>query len=245
MRSLSADHILRIWEIGQNQHPLDRALTLLAFGCPEFSPPQLASLSIGQRDAYLLTLRELTFGQKMSGLAECPNCSDRLEFDLNVPDIRVAEILSPKVEIYNLLSEGVELQFRLPNSEDLAAIVGYKNVKTANSLLIQRCILQATNSGNSLAYNDLSTVVINQLVEQMAQCDPQAEILLNLSCPACEHSWQLLFDIVSFFWTELTARAKRLLQEVHTLARFYGWREADILSMSGVRRQMYLDLIGS
>ncbi|MGB3652117.1 MAG: phage baseplate protein, partial [Rivularia sp. (in: cyanobacteria)] len=215
MHPLSAHQILRIWEIGQNQHPLDRALTLLAFACPEIPPPQLASLSIGQRDAYLLTLREITFGQKINGLAECPNCSDRLEFDLNISDIRVAEISSPKVEIYKLLSEGVELQFRLPNSEDLAAIVGYKDVKIANSLLIQRCILQATSSGNSLTYNDLSTVIINQLVGQMAQCDPQAEILLNLSCPACKHSWQLLFDIVSFFWTELTARAKRLLQEVH------------------------------
>jgi hypothetical protein len=245
MRSLSAHHILRIWEIGQNQHLLDRALTLLAFGCPEISPPELASLSIGQRDAYLLTLREITFGQKMSALAECPNCGDRLEFDINIPDIRVAKILSPKVEIYNLLLEGVELQFRLPNSEDLAAVVGYKDVNKANFLLMERCIVQASNNGNSLTYGDLSTVVVNQLVQQIAQLDPQAEILLDLSCPACEHSWQLLFDIVSFFWTELTARAKRLLQEVHTLARFYGWREADILSMSGVRRQMYLDLIGS
>lgn len=245
MRPLSANQIVRVWEIGQSQHPLDRALTLLAFACPEFSPPQLAALSIGQRDAYLLTLREITFGQKMNGLAKCPNCGDRLEFDINVPDIRVAEISSPKVEKYNLQVEGVELQFRLPNSQDLAAIVGYKDIKAANSLLMQRCILQASNGDNSLAYNDLSPTLVNQLVRQMAECDPQAEILLNLSCPACEHSWQLLFDIVSFFWTEITARAKRLLQEVHTLARFYGWREADILSMSGIRRQMYLDLLGS
>ncbi|MBV6625819.1 MAG: phage baseplate protein [Rivularia sp. (in: Bacteria)] len=245
MHPLSAQHILRIWEIGQNQHPLDRALTLLAFACPEISPPQLASLSIGQRDAYLLTLREITFGQKMNCLAECPNCGDRLEFDINIPDIRVAQISSPKVEKYNLHAEGVELQFRLPNSQDLAAIVGYKDVNQANSVLMQRCILQASNNDNSLAYNDLSATVINQVVQQMAERDPQAEVLLNLSCPACEHSWQLLFDIVSFLWRELTARAKRLLQEVHTLARFYGWREADILSMSGIRRQMYLDLIGS
>ncbi|MDJ0734416.1 MAG: phage baseplate protein [Nostocaceae cyanobacterium] len=245
MRSLSAHHILRIWEIGQSQHPLDRALTVLAFGCPEMSPSQLASLSIGQRDAYLLTLREITFGDKMNGLAECPNCGDRLEFDINIPDIRVAEILSPKVEVYNLQMEGVELQFRLPNSQDLAAIVGYKDVKIANELLMQRCILEASHKGNSVAYQDLSVAVVNQVVQQMAKWDPQAEILLNLNCPACEHSWQLLFDIVSFFWTELTARAKRLLQEVHTLARFYGWREADILSMSVVRRQLYLDLVGS
>jgi hypothetical protein len=53
----------------------------------------------------------------------------------------------------------------------------------------------------------------------------------------------VLFDIVSFFWTELSAQAKRLLREVHTLARGYGWREADILAMSARRRQLYLDLV--
>jgi hypothetical protein len=77
----------------------------------------------------------------------------------------------------------------------------------------------------------------------MAECDPQAELLLDLNCPACQHTWQVLFDIVSFFWMELSVQAKRLMREVHLLARSYGWREADILSMSAMRRQFYLDLV--
>ena len=75
----------------------------------------------------------------------------------------------------------------------------------------------------------------------MVEHDPQAEVLMPLTCPNCEHSWHSLFDIVSFFWTELTSQAKQLLQEVHVLARFYGWREADILAMTTVRRRFYLD----
>ncbi|BAY09381.1 T4 family baseplate hub assembly chaperone [Calothrix sp. NIES-2098] len=243
MRPLSADYILRIWEIGQSQHPIDRALTLLAFACPEKTTDELASLTIGQRDAYLLTLREISLGPRLNGFTECPKCGERLEFDLNVSDIRISEPSKTVVHNHTLKLEAWELQFRLPNSLDLAAIADCQDVAAADSLLLQRCLLQANHNGTPVSCDRLSPEVINQLAEQMAEADPQAEILLNLNCSACGHEWQSLFDILSFFWTEITAQAKRLLREVHLLARFYGWREADILSMSAFRRQLYLDLV--
>jgi hypothetical protein len=70
-------------------------------------------------------------------------------------------------------------------------------------------------------------------------------VLLGLHCPLCSHSWQALFDIASFFWTEISAHARRLLREVDALARAYGWSEAEILGLSASRRQAYLELIGS
>jgi hypothetical protein len=103
-------------------------------------------------------------------------------------------------------------------------------------------VLEVHRDGVALANKELSADLMTVLAQQMAECDPQAEILLNLTCPACNHYWQILFDIVAFFWSEISVQAKRLLHEVHTLARFYGWREADILAMSAVRRQFYLDL---
>jgi hypothetical protein len=77
----------------------------------------------------------------------------------------------------------------------------------------------------------------------MAERDPQAELLLDLTCPACAHRWEAPFDIVPFFWTEIATEAKRLLREVHTLARSYGWREADVLAMSATRRRSYLEVL--
>ncbi|AFZ12025.1 hypothetical protein Cri9333_1116 [Crinalium epipsammum PCC 9333] len=243
MRPLSADRILQIWEIGQSQHPIDRALTLLTFACPDRTAQELASLSIGQRDAYLLTLREMTFGSKINGFAECPQCSEQLEFAMNVGDIRIVELVEPQAQQYSLVAEEFELQFRLPNSWDLAAIVGYQDVGAANLQLIERCLLQVSRDGVAVNYSELSASAIAQLASQMLECDPQAEILFDLNCPACNHSWQVLFDIVVFFWKELSVEAKRLLREVHQLARFYGWRETDILSMSAMRRQFYLDMV--
>jgi hypothetical protein len=53
-----------------------------------------------------------------------------------------------------------------------------------------------------------------------------------------------VFDAGEFLWREVAARARRLVYEVHALARYYGWREADILSMTGRRREAYLEMVG-
>jgi hypothetical protein len=71
MRALSASELLNVWERGFIQPPIYRALTLLAVAC-EASPETLAKLSIGDRDARLLTLREWTFGSQLVGLVNCP-----------------------------------------------------------------------------------------------------------------------------------------------------------------------------
>ena len=80
---------------------------------------------------------------------------------------------------------------------------------------------------------------------QPAAGDPQADLEVNLTCPACGHRWAALVDVAAFLWTELKAQARRLLREVHTLALAYGWRESDILAMSSRRRQAYLDMVGA
>ena len=67
---------------------------------------------------------------------------------------------------------------------------------------------------------------------------------LSLSCPDCGHCWDVPFDIVSYFWGELHVWAQRVLREVHTLASAYGWREADILGLSPLRRELYLQMVG-
>ena len=241
MHSLSAQQILQIWEVGQGQHPIDRALTLLTFAYPDRTINDLAHLSIGQRDESLLDLRTLTLGSGLNGFATCPNCGEKLEFQVQAADLKLGDSTKPPEPEYRLTVAAFELRFRVPNSLDLAAIVSDRAI--ADAKLLQRCLLAATENGLAVSYDALPREVVNQLAEQVLECDPQAELLLNLSCPACQHEWQALFDILHFFWTELTVQARRLLGEVHLLARSYGWREADILAMSAVRRQQYLDRV--
>ena len=106
-------------------------------------------------------------------------------------------------------------------------------------------MLEASRDGVLVQVDALPDSVTTSLAERMTECDPGAETLLNLDCPACGHRWQAPLDVAAFVWAEINALSRRLLREVQTLARAYGWREPDILTMSAVRRQAYLEMAGS
>lgn len=140
---------------------------------------------------------------------------------------------------------GYELQLRLLNSRDLAEADDCGNPQQARALLVERCLVAARHEGEAIPGAELPERVVTRLADRLAECDPLSQVLFDLSCPACAHGWQAVLDIATFFWMELAACARRLLHEVHTLARAYGWREADILNMSPWRRRCYLEMMGA
>ena len=242
MRPLSAPEIVHIWELGLYQHPIDRALTILAPAYPEMTRDDLAELSIGKRDAHLLTLREQTFGGTLYGLAACPQCSEPLEFSVSVGDIRTEpESDAGRSPTLNLDDHMVE--FRLPNSRDLAVAAECEDIARARSALLERCVVHAAHNDSQVKPTDLPDKLVTELAEKMDEWDPQANVMLDLQCPQCANSWQLAFDIVSFLWSEIACQAKRLLSEVHTLSSTYGWSEQAILSLSSIRRRSYLEMV--
>jgi hypothetical protein len=253
--TLSSQEMLRIWEVGLGQHPIHQALLILAVAFPEVPRDELARLSIGQRDRYLLSVRAATFGARFAALASCPQCREQVECALDMAALGVvsgitAEGLPAQSEVPALSHplqlmrvDGYEVQFRVPDSHDLAAIANAQDVGDARNRLVRCCFMQTSCDGRPIAVDALPVSVIEQVTAQMVECDPLAEVQLELCCPACRHSWQSVFDITTFLWHEISTEAKRLLRQVHTLALAYGWREVDILSMSAARRQMYIEMV--
>jgi hypothetical protein len=226
MHALSATELLSVWESGSSQIPLRRALTILAAACPDASVDSLASLTIGQRDARLLSLRERMFGAELTGITDCPECGEKVELSFNCSDIHPQREIESPAELA-VQSNGRHVRFRLPTSADLIAV-------NSSEQLLERCLLDC---GNHLT-KDLFLAV----VEKMSSADPMADIHLALNCPNCAHKWEAAFDIVAFLWREISAAARRLLREVHTLASAYGWTEPEILSLSPTRRRAYLEM---
>ena len=144
---------------------------------------------------------------------------------------------------HEIVSDGVRLKFRNPDSEDLAAVATCADVATATKVLVERCVLEAARDGVPLAMDGWPEGVIDMISAELADAETHADITFALTCVACAHGWQLALDIVSFLWSEISWLAKRHLRDVHTLAWAYGWREADILAMGPVRRQFYLDSV--
>jgi hypothetical protein len=254
MRSLTAAELLNVWERGQTEPPVRQALALLAAACPETPPDEIARLAIGRRDRLLLELRERTFGPRLVSVAACPACGERLEVEVAVRDLLVegADAADPAdgpgEASRDLEADGWHVRFRPPHSLDMLALTEGgpdRDAGAARQRLLAGCLLGArTPDGGEADAGDLPESVLLAVAGAMAAADPQAEIELALTCPACAHAWLALFDIVSFFWTEIDAWARVLLQEIHVLASAYGWREPDILALSPWRRRAYLEMLG-
>lgn len=246
MRTLNAAELLEVWERGLHQPLIRRILGLLGAACPESSGDALAALSLGQRDARLLQLREWLFGPELALVVSCPACGGQLESTFNIVHIRC----EPRCEVDQVAArtqtvdiDGYSLTFRVPASSDLLAIASIAEETSARQVLFARCLLEARAAdGNMIDAHHLPEHVVAAVAAQMSLADPQAEIELALTCPACRHGWRAMFDIADFLWQEIHTWAQRTLRDVHRLARSYGWSEAEVLALSPTRRQIYLEL---
>jgi hypothetical protein len=238
--ALTSAELLSLWESGLDRHPIDRALLILARAFPERSPDDLARLSVGQRDELLMQVQRQTFGYQMHSRAYCPACEEGLEFTLDLTTFASA----PETDtVRSLTVEDWQLTLRRLTSLDLAAIAPCTSVEAARQQLIQRCLVEAQCGGEAVAAANLPAPVVDRLAQTLSEWDATADVQLALDCPVCDHHWLMGLDMLIFLWGEISARAQRLLQEVDWLARAYGWREADILSLSDRRRHLYVEQV--
>ncbi|WP_140979388.1 hypothetical protein [Bradyrhizobium guangdongense] len=205
-----------------------RGLLLLGAALPEESQERCAELPIGARDAAILKLRCATFGGRFSGRTNCPRCGEEHEFDLDLVRL-LAEATGPaEIEIDN------GLRFRMPNSADLIAVARHNDVDAAARQLLQRCCL------NVHPEIDWSPALLDEVESRIALRESADYIELGFVCIACGEAWDDRLDVAGCVWEEIAARGRRLLDEVHALAMYYGWSEQQILALSDIRREAYL-----
>lgn len=173
-----------------------------------------------------------------------------MDLDVNVSDLLLpAYSYEGAVHETALMEDGerYRVRFRLPTGADqeAAAEVVLENPEAAADLILQRCVEQIVPefADSSHAPSTIPASVKQKLPQVMADLDPQAEILLNLTCPACQLPFIVLFDIADYFYRECLQRRGQLYREVHLLAFHYHWSEAEIMAMTGRKRRLYLNLL--
>lgn len=247
MVPLSASELLDAWERGAPLRPVERALALLASARPDLPPATLAEITLGRRDDQLLSLREATFGSRMTALASCPGCEEELELDFEVSDIRPRTSTADDAGIPAVLSVEAgeyDVRCRLPTSADLAAVATTSDAQgrgDARRALLDRIVLDVRRNGAPVA--GLPVDLEPALVGAMLDADPAADIAVALCCPDCGEEWEAWIDVAAYLWAEVEAGARRLAAEVHVLASAYGWREPDILALTPWRRRLYMDMV--
>lgn len=233
METLSAESLLVTWEQARYRHPIDRALVLYAWARADLDPDELADEPLGRRNSTLSRLRRAFFGDSLRARLLCPQCGQWLEFTATI------SALLDTPEPTNSLAEAGGHVFRPPTSRDLAMIADTDDPDAAALQLLRLCCVESVESVSDVELENL----IDEIETSLEQIDPRADFTMDCHCRECGHEWGAPFDIASFLWGEIDARAQRLLDEIHLLARAYGWTEAEILSLSQERRTAYLERV--
>lgn len=255
LRPLDGDDEAFLLEASESLLPAQRTTALLARCLTRLGPlspvttEAAASLTAGDREALLLHLRRLTLGEHLQCVLDCPDphCGERMDLDLQVSDLLLPSYPQAQEWYETTITENGDtyrVRFRLPTGahQEEAAVLARSDPQAAVDLLLRSCVERVTTE-NDQSVENLPPVVINHLSTLMSKLDPQAELMLDLTCPACDHSFSALFDAAAYLFQELDNQARHIYREVHLLAFYYHWSEAEIMGMTPGKRRLYLDLL--
>lgn len=236
MIPLASDRLVAIWEQGVRRHPIDRALLLFALAEPDTPVSQLADLPLSRRNAALMGLYQESFGAQLAAWVDCEACGERMEFATDTTGLsRPAEGAADMIDVGGL-------RFQRPTSRHLARLTQADSPEAAALQLLREC----AESPEALPQDEKGLASLLAVAEAaMEAADPWVDISVGVRCPACGHEGTAALDFSGIIWEEIDSRAQRLLDDVHILARNYGWSEAEILALSEARRAAYLARVQS
>ncbi len=235
---MTSEELLAAWEQGTALPVTDRAASLIGILDPA---TDVDDLTVGQCDAVLFELRGHLFGDRLDVIATCAACGDQIDMEL-----QRSAIAPPVTEVARELTlaiDGHSLELRILRNADFRALAGLGSDVTPRDV-VARCLVSATGpDGGPVTVSALPEEVVDTALEALAEADPGAHVLLDISCP-CGAGWTDQIDIRDVLWSEVELWVTELLHDVHALASAYGWRESDVVRLSPWRRDWYRRAVG-
>ncbi len=197
------------------------------------------ALVLGDREQLLFRLNALSFGPSMDVAAMCPNaeCGEPLDIDVDLDVLADAASQQDDTSAAPVARlDGRAFAIRPLTGGDLecVAALAAEDPDAAAARLVETCVGEPARSGDGR----LRAAVAEGLVA----FDRRAETIVHATCPNCGAQAPLLVDAGALVLDRMAGK-RRLLREVHIIARAYHWPEADILALPLERRRAYLDLV--
>jgi hypothetical protein len=117
-------------------------------------------------------------------------------------------------------------------------------VDAARRILLERCVTLCICNDAPIDPAGLPDDVVARIEDAMEERDPHADLRLPVECAECGHAFEVPLDVGRFVWAEVDQWARRTLVDVATLASAFGWPEDEVLALTPLRRQAYLEIVG-
>lgn len=191
-------------------------------------------LPLATASALLAQLYAQAFGDAVDAVVTCATCGEELEVVVPLQRLgRVPDTASLQA------AGGVDgLVVRCPTGRDLVEASAAPDPATA---LLARCVVDADGDPvNPATLDDQARGAVDLVAERLAGA---AAVVLRSHCPVCNGELSADVDVPALLWQRISSEVPAVLAEVGELCAAFGWSEADVLAMSGVRRDAYLSLL--
>lgn len=235
-----SEALLTLWERVLRQPASTRDDALLQAWFENAEPVRC----LGERNARLMALHARFFEPDIELLSHCPACNTVAQFSANCDAL--AAQMRPNLDAappYRLEVQRHVIEFRLPDSADIAMVFSEKGDRDLTQLLLDRCVLACTCEGIDVSVGQLPEAVLGALSQQMETLDPGASVSFTLDCPKCAMHWRAPLDVGEVLWQKVRTAAEGVLLDIDALARAYGWTEREVLRLNPLRRAAYLQMV--
>jgi hypothetical protein len=220
-----------------NQVPevLLAALEVLADRAPTWD--EVHGLCVGDRQ---FLMRRLGILMGVDGIwltPRCTQCAQDFDVFLEVSALPVKPAASgfPHTEVQTSLGR---CRLRALTGADQEAIASLTTADVARRALLYRSIkaLNGEPPANQPLFTEADAQAIEAALENLA---PEVVTEVAASCPECQGENRVWVDPYRCLYHP----EQQLYRDIHALAWYYHWGEAEILAMPRRRRSRYVDLI--
>jgi hypothetical protein len=195
------------------------------------SPPA-RSLTAADRDRLLAAVYRRSYGAKIQTSLTCGACGESFDLDFDLAEMARSladEAADRPIQEEPGVFRAADLRFRLPTGDDELAIAQLPPAEAA-AALAARCVLEGPADHA-------------RLDEAMRAAAPLLETELDASCPACATAACLTFDLQDYLLDSILSERRRRGEDIHRLARSYGWGLTEILGLTRRRRRELVEII--
>ncbi len=250
MRPLDPDRLVTLWERAEGEPPLERAVSILDAMDPGPGREAIAAWPLAYRDRCLFLAHAVQYGPRIEVRGRCGSCGTGIELAFVTEDLLSEDPARSEAAPSMLTHCGRRLLVRPPTSRDLLAVADLAD--PGRALLTQ--LVDQVEDGDGAAPSWPGTLAgildgpagaeLTEAIEaHLRETQPLSEVMINARCPDCGTETPHLFDILDHVWRRIAAEARRLLWDVHLLARAYGWSGAEILALSPARRRRHIAMV--
>lgn len=191
------------------------------------TPLAAEELPLTDYECALAALRQAELGDTMSAAHACPRCGERMELSFSLAELLVEVRHAAEAAATPRLQGTPGTQ--LPSAGDAARYEGDPDAPA-------RLLANWMPANATAAQRRKADAALDQAMPLLSRS-------IEAPCAACSGTIYTQFHLPGFVMTELIWRTRSVFEDVHVLARGYGWSERQILDLPRSRRRRYTALL--